>query len=521
MVGKLSTARKKLQDYTGELEYMKGNLEQLVEERTSELAEAYEEASRAGKMAAEARDQAITANRTKSQFLSNMSHEIRTPMNAILGYTQILLRDKALTRNQQDGIVTIQKSGNNLLDIINDILDMSKIEAGRMDLKPVDFNLSELIHDLAMMFKMRCEQRGLKWETQGIIADEELFLHGDEGKIRQVLINLLGNAVKFTDGGSVLLNCRKQEGKRFLFEVEDTGAGIPENALDTIFDPFRQEEQGLEKGGTGLGLAISNKQVALMGGELKVESQLGLGSRFFFTLKLPPAVEEVRQSRKESRTVIGLSPDSRVKALVVDDHQLNREILTKMLKDIHAEVSEAEDGVIALKMIKEDPPQIVFIDFRMPNMNGVEAIKHIRDEYEDQIKIVLVTATAYDHEFDALKSSGCDQLIKKPFLFERICQALKELLAVTFIYDDETATTETHEAVVGEKRDFSNVKLPQELYQRLKESAELSLITEVKKAVREIDDLGPEMSNLVKALQDMLGSYETDNLVEFLENHFE
>ncbi len=521
MVGNLSRARKKLRNYTSELEYMKSNLEKLVKERTSELKLAYEDAARARDMADEARDQAIAANHTKSRFLSNMSHEIRTPMNAILGFTQILLRDKAISKSQHDGIVTIQKSGNNLLDIINDILDMSKIEAGHMELKPTDFNLSELVGDLSMMFRMRCEQKGIRWESRGIGDDEELFLNGDEGKIRQVLVNLLGNAAKFTEKGSVALKCRQLDGLQFLFEVKDTGAGIQASALETIFDPFRQEEQGVEKGGTGLGLAISKKQVALMGGELKVDSQLGKGSRFYFTLDLSPALEEINPSRMEDRKVIGLKPGESVKALIVDDHPLNRVILSKMLMDIGVEINEAENGLVALAKIEKDAPDIVFIDFRMPKMDGVEAIKHIRSDSGNRIKIVLVTATAYDHEFEALRICGCDQLIKKPFRFERICQALTELLDVDFVYDEEIETSEDDESSVSKEFDFASINLPRELYQRLKESAELSLITEVKKAVQEIEELGPDASVFAETLRNLIGSFETDNLIEFLEEHFE
>jgi len=274
------------------------------------------------------------ANQAKSMFISSMSHEIRTPMNAILGYVQILERDQKLSAQQRKKVEGIQKAGNHLLGLINDILDFSKIEAGKMELSPVQFSLPGLVGDLKVIFKNRCDKNGLSLKVDVNFDDKGRWVEGDQGKLRQVLINLLENAVKFTDRGEVLFRVSQEAADQYLFEVIDTGCGIPVEKQAQVFEYFTQFEDGSRRGGTGLGLAISKKQVELMGGQMKLESDPGWGSRFYFSLNLPVTEELRQEDLREYDGVVALAPDQHVRALVVDDNHSNVEVLTETLTAI-------------------------------------------------------------------------------------------------------------------------------------------------------------------------------------------
>jgi signal transduction histidine kinase len=328
----------------------------------------------------------------KSIFLANMSHEIRTPLSAILGYSQILQRKSDLQSDVRNAVSTIKNSGEHLLALINDILDLSKIEVGRMELQNADFDLTALIDTLSTMFRMRCEQKGLAWRVEwqegregkeGMEGDTSLpsflpfppfriLVHGDEGKLRQVLLNLLSNAVKFTDSGEVILRISTSHSHThplthslFLFEVIDTGVGIPPQDREIIFEPFQQGQEGAAKGGTGLGLTIAKRQIELMGGKLDFESpfsllpspspspqpspvkgegrgegsECGVGTRFFFTLPFEPAKEMSSLPAEAKRTVVHLAEGYQVKALVADDVPETRDVLSKFLSDISLRIN--------------------------------------------------------------------------------------------------------------------------------------------------------------------------------------
>ncbi|MFT4929200.1 MAG: signal transduction histidine kinase/ligand-binding sensor domain-containing protein, partial [Phenylobacterium sp.] len=329
-----------------------------------------------------AKNNAEKANEAKSTFIANVSHEIRTPLNAVLGYAQMLSRDQALNPDQRSKLDIIEKSGSHLLNLINDILDISKIEANAMSLATVDFELVTLVEGIAVMLAGRCEEKKLNWQLINH-CDDFISVHGDQCKLRQILINLLGNAVKFTSEGTVTLTLSSTGPNSYHFEVSDSGPGIEKAHQSDIFNAFGQTSYGAKHGGTGLGLAIASNQVSLMGGRLKLKSTLGTGSQFYFALQLPPAkgVIDTRQSR--SRQALKLVTGVKLAALVVDDIWENRNILKLMLEDIGIDVSEASHGKEALDTLHqaESLPELVFMDIRMPQMDGLTALKQIRLDF--------------------------------------------------------------------------------------------------------------------------------------------
>jgi signal transduction histidine kinase/CheY-like chemotaxis protein len=448
---------------------------------------------------------AEAASRAKSEFLANMSHEIRTPMNAILGYSQILLRDGALHPFQRDALATITNSSDHLLHLINEILDLSKIDAGRMELEPSDFDVVALVRELAALFQHPCEEKKLGLRVDGLDDRRTLPVRGDEGKLRQVLINLLGNAVKFTERGRVTLRVTPHENDAWQFAVCDTGIGIPGNAQLAIFDPFQQGPGARGQGGTGLGLTIARRQVELMGGKLEVQSEPGRGSTFFFTVRLP-AVAGRASIPLETREVERLARGSQVRALVVDDIRENREVLSAMLAAIGCEIILAENGRQALEAVSVSRPNVVFMDMRLPEIDGLEATRRIVSDYgANGLKVVAMSASALEHERQMYLKAGCDDFIAKPFRTARLYDCLHHLLGVEFDYRKS-------EALNGHAHtlDLGRIVLPEELVTRLMMAAELHSATVLKNCLREVEETGASGQRLAGHLREFLASYDME-----------
>ncbi|HAO19431.1 MAG: hypothetical protein BWK80_30955 [Desulfobacteraceae bacterium IS3] len=380
-----------------------------------------------------AKDAAEVATRIKSEFLANMSHEIRTPLNAILGYAQFLQKDPMVTEFQKDRLKIIHRSGDHLLSLLNDILDLSKVEAGRVEIQPVIFSLPDFLSFFIEMFHARALQKniGFYYEFSEKLPD---FVKGDEVRIRQVIINLLGNAVKFTEKGSVTFKADYDNGHIFL-EVRDTGPGIEDFELENIFAPFRQAARHTGTAeGTGLGLTISRKLVDLMGGRLTVQSIPGEGSVFRVKMELPEADSSAFIAETKNSTVIGYTGAKR-RVLIADDVAENRFLLTDLLVSIGFEAAEADNGLAAIEKAEEFLPDIIFMDLFMPVMNGFEAARLIRADLPHLRTVIFaVSAGTLDEHVRKSREAGCDDFIAKPITIEKIIEKLTQYLAIDWIY---------------------------------------------------------------------------------------
>ena len=460
-----------------------------------------------------AREKAEAANVAKSRFLANMSHEIRTPMNAILGYAQILQRKPSLAHDDRQSVDTIHRSGDHLLRLINDVLDISKIEAGTLELNPADFDLKALLNDLDVMFRLRCEQKRLEWRVE-FPESEHLYIHGDSAKLTQVLINLLGNAVKFTDAGHIAFRVAALESDRYQFEVADTGPGISAEAQQAIFEPFQQAEAGMQKGGTGLGLAISQHLLDLMEAQLELESMVGDGSRFSFAVTFSPAQSDQLVSAEDEKwsRVAHLAEGHAVRALIADDIAENRDVLSSVLISVGAETVLVEDGQQALDALAQASFDIVFLDIRMPVLDGPETAQRIWSEMGDRSPVVVaVSASAMEHERQQYLDMGFERFIDKPLRDERVFACLADLLEVEFVYAEPDAEDSTGNIALGD------LVLPGDILTQLREAAEQANVTELERVLDDLGEGAPELSRFASHLRGLSQDFRMNDILGILE----
>ena len=480
----------------------------------------YEEDLQNAKAAAE------SANQAKSVFLASMSHDLRTPLNGILGYAQILKKEKNITSPQREGLQIIERSGEQLLLLINDILHLSKIESGKLELENNDFNFSEFIKNVVSITRVWAENKNIGYHFDSP-SQIPYSVHGDEKRIRQILFNLLSNAIKFTDEGGVTFrvtyktNPEKESYSQFVFEIEDTGTGIPKDKLDQIFEPFHQVKGNRHQSeGTGLGLAICNRLIKLMGGRIEVESKLGKGSVFRVVVSLPITnAEHPLQQVQEEKNIIGYHGDKR-KILVVDDREENRMVLVNMLKPLGFEVYEAKDGLEAIHQTEKHLPDCIIMDLVMPNMDGFEAVRLIREnKILPTLTIIACSASVYDYDRNQSVAVGCDDFVPKPVNVSELLSKLEKHIAMDWVHEQnlETVSANKHPSnleVQNQELIFPNGDVLKKIY-------ELALTGDVEELMQRVEALEEQLeyAPFVAKIRVFAREYKMKLIRQFIKPH--
>lgn len=493
-----------LKDSLNALQKSNEDLESRVEERTLELQAA--------------KQLADNANQAKSEFLANMSHELRTPLNGILGYAQILNRSKVLPDKERHGVQIIYQCGSHLLTLINDILDISKIEARKLDLAPTAIHLPSFLQGVVEICRVRADQKDIDFIYQ---PDSDLpeGIEADEKRLRQVLINLLGNAIKFTDNGSVTLKVEVLDPSanismlRLKFQIKDTGIGIAEDQLSRLFREFEQVgEQKRQLEGTGLGLAISQKIVGLMGGEIKVKSELGIGSNFFFEVALPIATNWAKQnSVSQGRTILGYEGSPK-HILIVDDRWENRSVLINLLEPIGFSFTEAENGQEGLEKAREKSPDLVITDLAMPIMDGFTLLKQLRDDPELKNLLVIVSSASVA-QIDQQMSleARSNDFLAKPVEAEELFTLVAKHLQLTWKYDE--TITEVVPTTNNKPVDLGDLVTPPLAdLQILLELAQDGMLKELAETAQKIGQKSDSYQPFIEHIMQLAKKFQTEKI---------
>jgi PAS domain S-box-containing protein len=470
---------------------------------------------------AEAKAWAEAANRAKSTFLANMSHELRTPLNAVLGFSRLLKNDPDVTPPQRETLDVIVRSGEHLLNLINNVLDMAKIESGRVVLKESEVDLNQLLHEMQSLMGVGAVEKGLRFALE---HDPDLprFVAVDAGKLRQVLLNLLGNAIKYTDSGGVKLRARLasiqgSEKAKVRFEVEDSGPGISQEDCQRIFFPFVQlGDQAPAQAGTGLGLAICKQYVELMGGQIGVTNKPGKGSVFNFEIPVRVLPSVAERDEVKHRRILGLAEGQpRHRLLIVEDQPENRLLLRRLLDPLGFELREAANGQEAVALFEQWHPDLIWMDIRMPVMDGLEAVRRIRaTQAGADTKIIALTAHALEEEREPIMAAGCDDLVRKPFREQELFGALARHLRLKFIYEKAPRQESTPEAAGLAVRPEQLDALPAELLRDLRQAV-IELDTARTQAI--IEQVTERDASLGRALNTLATRLDYKRLLKLLE----
>ncbi len=486
-----------------------------------------------------AKREAELANSAKSEFLAKMSHELRTPLNVIIGFSQLMRRQSEVSPKQKETLDIINRNGEQLLNLINDVLDMSKIEAGKIELNEISFDLPEMLHNLRAMFWLQASSKNIDL-VLNLDSSLPRYVNSDRQKLRQILINLLNNAIKFTDRGNVTLAVKPLDAVQgdkavskakinILFEVIDTGAGIGAKELDNLFEAFTQTDSGKKSNqGTGLGLAISKTFVELLQGQLMVNSQQNQGSTFSFTLPLETTDISTEQITKE-QTVIGIAPQSGTRRiLIVDDSENSRILLSSLLQDVGFEVKQVADGATAISICQQWRPDLIFMDIQMPLMDGSQAIAKIKQLAAEtnccEPVIIVITANGFKFTLQELAKIDCHDLIHKPCSEIKILTLIAKYLQVEYLYQSdnvlsETAETQSHQEVFDLK--MVKQKLSQLEADTLDALYQASLCLDEELTANVINKINAEDQDLGQWLNHHLGNFQFEDIIEKIETVLE